>query len=160
MIVKMQKITLLCMQNDVPATLNALRDLGALHLSPSTAMSSHNLDKTRNRLKRAKVVQTILDSCKNKETDVAATSGSVDKENIIDTVNNLIRQKKELNDKLNTLDKEKSPIEPYGDFEPSIIKELSEKGIHIKLFHVRGKAPVVAPENTHLSVINQKSSGQ
>lgn len=161
MIVGMKKITLLCMESHRSATLNALRDLGVLHLSPMKTPKSADLHASRTKLIEARSVQLTLDSYRKKRPHASAcTPMSADKHEIPGTVLSLLRQKQEILADLASIRKERLSIEPYGQFDPATMNELSEQGVKIRLYHVAGKKRVVPPEGTHLLLLKRDARGQ
>ena len=164
MIVGMKKITLLCLEDDTSDTLSALHDMGILHISPVTTPQGTDLDASRARLADARSVQHTLDSYKKKRHSgtrtPASASVSAGRHEILETVQGLLRRKREVSNTLAALRKERLLIEPYGHFDPMTINRLTEQGVTVRLYHVPGKKPVVPPEGTHLFLIKQDARGQ
>jgi len=176
MIVRMKKVTLVCLADDRSRTLEALRDLGVLHLAHIKEPESADLDKTRGELHRAQSALNLMGfnlsrkdngtSNADSESRIVAAGGAAENrsgqpaQEIVNSVHDLISRKKELAEKLESLHSEKAAIEPFGNFDPALIEQLAKKGIIVKLYHWRSRKPVVPPEGTTLLVLKQDSIGQ
>ena len=88
MIVKMQKLTLLCLAADQDRTLEALRELGVVHLTHMQRPEGADLDQARARLAHLRRVLEVLP----KKPAHAAASGQPAEE-IVEAVWNLILQR-------------------------------------------------------------------
>ena len=161
MIVKMKKITLICLAAERESSLEQLRDLGVLHLSHIKTPESADLNKARAELALATTVTNILQAAqKENQTTAPKTSSAVTAHDAVELVNTLSQRKKESSDQLEALKLEKAAIEPFGDFDPSLVRQLAAKGISVKLYHSTDKKPIAPPEGTQLLILRQDSSGQ
>ncbi|HBA83466.1 MAG TPA: hypothetical protein DCZ95_05160 [Verrucomicrobia bacterium] len=150
MIVKMQKLTLLCVASDQDRTLEALRELGAVHLTHVQRPEGAAVDQARNRLLHLRRVLEVLP----KKAEQAAPSVRPAEE-VVEAIWSLILQRKDLTETLETLQHEQQRMAPFGNFEPDSIRRLSERGIRIRLYHAGIKQPIEAPEGTVLHVLSQ-----
>lgn len=160
MIVRMKKVTLVCLADDRGRTLEALRDLGVLHLAHIKEPESADLNRTRDELHRAQSALNILGLYLSEKDSAAKNQSGQYAQEIVNTVHEIISRKKELAEKLESLHSEKAATEPFGNFDPALIKQLAEKGITVKLYHVSSKKRVVPPEGAELFVIRQDATGQ
>jgi V/A-type H+-transporting ATPase subunit I len=150
MIVRMQKLTLLCLAADQDRTLEALRDLGVVHLTHVKRPEGSDLDQARNRLAHLRRVLEVLP----KKSEGAPPSGQPAEE-VVEAVWQLILQRKELNEELEALQHEQQRLVPFGDFEPDAIRQLMEKGIYIRLYRAGAKQSLIPPERTVLQVLSR-----
>ncbi len=152
MIVEMKKVTLLCQTKDRDSTPNALRDLGVLHLEHIHEPESVDLNNAREDLKHTEAALNVLDSFEYPANTPA--SSKITAEALLDRIHELDKTRKELSDKLDSLNAQKSKQLLLGDFNPQTIRYLSEKNIFIRIYTISGKNPVTPPENAKLFFIN------
>ncbi|NQU38753.1 MAG: hypothetical protein HQ523_02255 [Lentisphaerae bacterium] len=156
----MKKVTLLCMEDDRSASLNALSELGVLHITPVTPLLGAELDSSRSELRDAQLTHISLQTYQ-KQTVAADTHLSAEElADPLATGYALLRRKQQLTNSVDALRKEQLLLEPYGDFEPDTITTLLERNITVKLYHTASKKPIEAPENTLLHIIRADSRGQ
>jgi len=157
MIVDMKKITLLCVETEKASTLEELRNLGVLHLSPLKEPTGDDLEKVRARLTRAETALNILKSYSPPASDQAEEK-NMTPEAVAQRVYELQNIKRDISNKIDTLHAEKNSIEPMGDFNPELVSALAEKGIIVKIYSTTSKEPIVPSENTTVAQIG--GSGQ
>ena len=138
MIVRMNKVTLLCVAARRDETLAALRDLGAVHLEHVRAPAGEDLERARERFAR---VQRALEVLPKR---AAAKPSGRPADAVVKDIWDLIHRKKELEQALDALKYERQRLEPYGSFDPAAIRQLAERGIQVRLYHAaRGAEPEV-----------------
>lgn len=158
MIVKMKKVTLLCLADDKSATLEELRNLGVLHLAPVKQPESDDLDKVRSQMQQAESARAILSAYStDSNADIAPVTDKTGEE-VIQATLRLAQRKKELVEKQGLLENERSRLEPFGDFDPAALQRLAKAGIVVKLYHTSSNKPPIAPENIDLFVIRSDKS--
>ena len=150
MIVDMKKITLLCLESDKESTLEALRDLGVLHLTPLQPPESAGLKNTHAALRRAREALGVLEARKTETHQQAAA------EDTITRVTDILAERRQIMERLGALHEEAATLEPFGEFEPSTIRTLEEKGVTVRLGTVTSKIPPVAPEGACLFVLSRQ----
>jgi len=122
MIVKMKKLTLLSLAYDRAATLDALRELGVLHVTPVVAPSSAHLEEAR---EKATGLRRLLDAI---PADAAVKKTGRDVFAVMADTAHLLEQEKEWRERLEAVEAEIARVEPFGAVEPGAIKDLREKG--------------------------------
>lgn len=152
----MKKVTLLCLADDKEETLQKLSELGAVHIVHINEPAGADLDGTRRNIDQAKSALAILKAIKTESDDSHETSG----EKAIGQVVELTAQKKNLEDSLSAALIEKKRIEAFGDFLPSTVKNLAEKGIIVRLYHSNSTEPIPLPKNTQIHITQSDKSGQ
>ena len=161
MIVKMKKVTLLCLSDDRQATLHALRDLGVLHLTSVKAPGGHDLDAARREVARAEsVLATLRANSQPAEARGEPTPPLDDPAEIVSRVEKLLTQKQVLAERADALREEEARVLPFGNFDPASILALREEGISVKLYHTTVKQELQIPEGTTLFEIKNDASGR
>jgi V/A-type H+-transporting ATPase subunit I len=140
MIVPMDKVSLVVMDKEKQAALEKLRELGVLHLERKQVQSdalSRLLEKktrTENALALLRSAAETLKKQKQKaagagSTDKAQGAGAAQASEDIDAVLALGEEKKNLQEQLLSLTRERVRIEKWGDFDPQTFSFLAENGV-------------------------------
>jgi V/A-type H+-transporting ATPase subunit I len=139
MIVQMKKLTLLCVAHDRAATLDALRGLGVLHVTPVVSPASTGLEDAR---EKAAGLQRLLDAI-----PVAAELPPTgrDLRTVIADVSDLLDARKEWQERLEFLKAELERTAPFGAFDPAEIRALARNGIVLKLYRASAKSVLPLP---------------
>ena len=153
MIVRMKKVTLLCIAAHGDETLGALRNLGVMHLSHARPPAGDDLDKAREKLAGIRHALGVL-----QKPDRARPSGR-SADDIVQEVLKLLHRKKERTQLLETLRDEDRRIEPYGSFEPAALRALAEKGIYLRLYHAARGVEPAAPADAVKVVLRDGKEG-
>ena len=128
MIVPMKRLILLCVAEDSANTLEALRDLGAVHLELS--QGGGGLTGTaKETLERAERALRLVEKAKKerKEPDAASTTLPVDEVLALD------EKRETLKGELEALKATCRRYEPFGDFDPALAKKLEAVGVRLQL---------------------------
>ena len=134
MIVKMNKITLLCMEQDRGSSLEALRELGVLHIRPIVAPAGAELDEAREQLAGVQHVADVLAAADAPEGDAVNIS-----EQDLETISALIVERQAVEDARSETEQEMRRIAPFGEFEPGLIESLANAGVRVKLYRMNIK---------------------
>lgn len=139
MIVQMKKLTLLCVAHDRAATLDALRGLGVLHVTPVTSPASTGLEDAR---EKAAGLQRLLEA-----VPVSATLPPTGRDlaTVIADVSDLLGLRKEWQERLEHLNAELERTAPFGAFDPAAIRALATKGVVLKLYRAPAKSVLPLP---------------
>ncbi len=152
MIVKMKKLTLICTRTARERTLDALRDIGVVHLQHIRQPEGEGLEEARSLFAHLQRVVEVLP----KHTH-ARPSGKTP-HNVIKSVWDLIHRKQVVNGNIEALDLEISHYEPFGDFSPEIVRSLQDNGVSVQLY----KAPLSelpeVPEGARLVELSRDKS--
>jgi V/A-type H+-transporting ATPase subunit I len=160
MIVPMKKVTLVCMASDQKSTLDSLRDLGVMHLTPITEPLSEEIDKARANLQKAESAVTILDGIKPPKNTVPKPTLTLDTEAAIDKVHELTNRGEVLADELAVLDSERELIKPFGNFDPSLLPDLADKSVVVRLYSAPAKELIEAPDGVTMFTLSANSTTQ
>jgi len=159
----MKKLTLLCLEQDREPTLDALKALGVMHLVPlSEASAGNGLATAREKLRRSTAVLNALTSIRSSmaeppEEPVVVTASP---DEVVERVQTLQGQIKQLTDQREELLREKQALEPYGQFDPDLVARLEKDGISVRLFEASARDELVAPEGTSMFEIGHDASNQ
>jgi V/A-type H+-transporting ATPase subunit I len=139
MIVQMKKLTLLCVAHDRGATLDALRGLGVLHVTPVTSPASTGLEDAR---EKAAGLLRLLEA-----VPVAAELPPTGRDlaTVIADVGSLLDLRKEWTERLESLKAELERTAPFGAFDPADVRALAKKGIVLKLYRAPAKSVLPLP---------------
>ncbi len=149
MIVRMKKLTLLCTRSSCEETLNCLRDLEVVHLQSIQPPCGNDLDEARRLLDHLQRTLEILPA----HSHVAA-SDNMPRETV-DAVWALVHQKQALDEQLNGLNVEMGRYKPFGHFSPETARDLTEHGIHVRLYKVSLKERPTIPDGAKLIELNR-----
>ena len=128
MIVPMKRLILLCVAEDSASTLEALRDLGAVHLELS--QGGGGLTGTaKETLERAERALRLVEKAKQERKDPDAANASLSVEEVLA----LDERREALKGELDTLKATCRRYEPFGDFDPALAKRLETVGVRLQL---------------------------
>lgn len=139
MIVSMSKLTLLCSAASVEESLEALRDLGAVHLKHVRTPEGEDLDTLQARV--ADVLRVL--EALPKRSEQAATGKPAAE--VAASVLDAMAQRRMLEERLEGQRAEIARLRPFGDFDPELIRALREKRIGVTLYHAPIRNEVKVP---------------
>ena len=140
MIVKMSKVTVLCVASAKDEALDALRELGVLHVVPLKPPAGELLDEARARLQHVRRALEMLDpKAQGKPSGKTA-------DEVVEGVWKLIHRIKEDEDALVQLRHEEQRLAPYGSFDPADLDRLKEQGITVRLYQAPRSQAIVVPD--------------
>ena len=149
MIVEMKRLTLLCLASAREETLRKLQDMGVVHLRSERTPESRPLETSRNHLAYIKrVLETMSPKSPAKPSGIPADA-------VVSLVWTLLQERKDIEDALMELRTERLRIEPFGQFDPGMIKSLAQKSIFIKLYAVSSATAYDAPDRAVLREVNR-----
>jgi V/A-type H+/Na+-transporting ATPase subunit I len=140
MIVQMKKVTLLCLAHDRAATLEALRNLGVLHVKPVVPPAGSGLEDAREKaagLRRLQEAVPVVQGAKPTGREPFA---------VVSETSDLLDARKERQAQLDFLQSEAARMELFGSFNPAEVKALAGKGVFIKLYRASAKSLLPLPE--------------
>jgi V/A-type H+-transporting ATPase subunit I len=157
----MKQITLLCLEDDRAQTLQALQELGVLHLHYLAIPESRDVEILRRELESTKdCIRLLSRMLDDSEKDLLQlTPPQESPSQAVDQVRILQARKKNLEEKKDALSAEKTKLAPFGDFEAQTIHDLAENGIFVRLYHIPSRDLPEAPEGAVLSVLHSDMQG-
>jgi len=156
MIAPMKKVSIVLLDKDKKDSLTSLKKLGVMHLSDKIGTS----DDVKALEEEIKDIETAL-----KYTDESAISHDVivDINSIKSTIAQIDKLGKEvdnLEEKESILNRDIDYLKPWGDFNPSDIKLLEEKGILVTLLEVSKDQVSKFPEDVTSFKIAHNNLGE
>lgn len=145
MIVPMKKLTLMCVEAERERTLDTLRELGVLHLTPVKRPDCGELDEARAHLRHLRTALEFLP----KHTHHAKPSG-MPPHKAVESIWKLTQERKTLRDEKETLEHEQARLAPFGAFDPADLTALAEQGLTVKLYQAGIKQELHPPEDATL----------
>lgn len=127
MIVPLKRVTVVCVDSARESTLDALRDLGVLHLIPLQAPTGESLEKAK---KDLSYVQRALEALPDQSSATVPTAV----ENPVDEIHRVLALQKKTEESLTHLKSELFRFRAFGTFDPAQILELEKKGLFLKLY--------------------------
>lgn len=162
MISKMKKLTFLVFYKEYEQFLNDIRELGVVHVSTQQAGASENEELQENLRKNARYTATlkILKRLLKKDSVESKNEVSIERgEACLDKVDALLAEKNRLGQLKQSLEKEISSMEAWGDFDTAAIKKLQGAGYNISFFTCPEKNFMKAWEDEYHTIeINQIGS--
>ncbi len=155
MIVKMKKITLLCRAETRDEAVDALRNLGVLHVVNLRSPAGEKIQWTKEELLQAEKALDALpddaaDSLPSEKHPEQRKNSDIDE--VIDNILNLKELRDIHSESIKEIETEIERIQPFGDFDPDRLKRLSEKGIEVRLYTTQETPEPEAPEGTLLRI--------
>ena len=126
MIVKMKKITLLCVESEKTAALEQLRNLGIVHVDHETRVESASVEESEQTLEDITRIYNLLSDLKPAEKKI-----SLPGEEICLQASELFRRQNELEKQESELQRGIESLQTWGDFDPELVGSLEEKGIYV-----------------------------
>ena len=120
MIVKMKDVTLLCLERDRNGALEALRDLGVMHVKQLGRVDSPDVADLTAKVANTVKVHNIL-SGRNASGTPEST---VEPEKLVTDALRYLDEEATVAKQRENLLKEVEKLEPWGDFEPELLRKL------------------------------------
>lgn len=139
MIVPMKKISLVVLETHRVASLERLREAGLLHVEvePAPTDSLQELNQQYQSLQRAISTLESYEAESREETpEPGEPVSNPDVDRALEfaaTIGASLETIRELQERIDRLDREAQRLEPWGDFDPDGIRELRDKGYDIRL---------------------------
>jgi len=149
MIVKMNKLTLICTAGQQEQTLDELRQLRAVHIEHIHSPSGDAIEQSKQALAHIEKAKLALGSYNT------PSSSDIISANIADEVCKCLQEEAELKERLQWLQSEKERVKPYGQFNPESLQNLIDAGLTVKLCQYGIKETVSWPENVEVIEINR-----
>ena len=130
----MKKIYILTQAKEQVNALEALRDLGLLHIEHVHAPSGSTLNDVCGQIQDLEKALAILEPFKG-AVQKESTNGLKDAQEVV----KLDQEIKQLKEQMAALDLQIKTWEPWGEFEPNDVRYLAHHGIHLNLYEVSAK---------------------
>ncbi len=146
MIVPMKKVTILCLASARDAALERLRALGALHLHPIRPPENDDIEAARKALAHGRRALETL------PPRAAGTPSGRPAADVVEDVWRRIHERRDLEEKLDALRRERQRIEPFGAFDPVSARALEAKGLKLRLYRCEPRYEPSAPAGAVLRI--------
>jgi len=153
MIVKMKRLTLLCLATDRDAALESLREVGVVHVADRRPPAGEELEALRARLADAERALGALPAAAAAEADRPA-------DELVAEVLALLARRRELGDHADALRRELARYAGFGEFDLNDVDELALAGVATALGVAPAAADLVAPEGTILTALSRDRQRQ
>ena len=157
MIVSMKKVSLLCLAGDTARTLDAVRELGVLHLRPVKTPEGDDLESARNAAETTRSALNVLQASAADANTAPLAAVDEAPEQIVKHVHDLETSRKALLDRADTLDAERASLAPFGHADPALLQRLDDQGISVRVFRVTGKTLPPPPEGAQTALLLRKT---
>ena len=157
MIRRMRKILILAHHLEQKGLLEDLRHLGVIHLNTKVIGESEEIEKLESQKAEWRRIHQLLDKLKE-DANVMEAGSIADVEKLKHEINTLTGQLDHLKQQRETLQKERSQLEPWGQFNWLNIEKLQEKGLYT-FFYQGSKKELNAlkiDQDVALEVIGEK----
>ena len=144
MITPMKKVTVLTVAGAVEETLQALRTLEILHLTPLQAAAGAKLNKARGEMNRVqKALEVVPEKAPKGVTPVnSSASSGTSAASLIDEIQNLVAESKQAEIDKEQAEEELTKLSMFKNLDPATAAALQAKGIYVKLYQLHdGKIP-------------------
>jgi V/A-type H+/Na+-transporting ATPase subunit I len=159
MITPMKKLSILCLASDTETTLDALRELGVLHVTPCTASNGATADDAHRQADEARMALTTLDAYHQHPHASKTAPMSSSPDELINAISAKRKQHRHEEERLANLRHVRHSLKPYGQFSPDTICDLAKRGITVKLYHARDLGNVEVPDDLQLHILSEDKSG-
>ena len=132
MIVPMKKVSLIIMGDKKTETLKTLRKLGMIHIE-ITEGSGERLNELKEQISLLESAVFILGNKKDTESEALSLTDAL---RIANEISSLTDEKKNCQAEMITFNSELERLKDWGDFDPSSVADLVEKGIDVSIYEL------------------------
>lgn len=144
MIVKMQKVTVITLMKDREEALHSLQALGLLHVKPVERPETNSAADARERVKAVQRVLRILEAAPRSKEEHPLESAAP--QETVETILSLDEQRSRAKDQSAAIAAQLEELSVWGEYQPSHIRELVNKGIIVSLYKCTPDAMPELPE--------------
>lgn len=143
MITKMKKMTFLVWHNAYSAFLEKLRTAGVLHVSRLGTADAENeaLGQSLAAIRGIEqIIQQVNERCSAAgKLGVTRSGRTLNPDDVADMYNSLVQENQALVQNIAQCQKDIAALEPWGDFDPSIIAKLAQSGYNVGFYSTVGR---------------------
>ena len=149
MIVKMNKLTLICTAGQQEQTLDELRQLKAVHIEHIQSPSGDEVEQSKQALAHIEKAKLALGPYNTpRSPDIISAD-------IADEIWTCLHEETDLKERLQWLQSEQERVKPFGHFTPESLQNLIHAGLNIKLAQYGIKETISWPQNVEVIEINR-----
>jgi V/A-type H+-transporting ATPase subunit I len=134
MITPMSRIVVAATSASKEQTLNSLCEWGVLHVLPLQTPENEQVTAAKTALSNAQRAFEALPA--------KAIPGTINETDLLSQISNVMQSKKNAEEALSQGSAELKKLEPFGNFNPSDIKDLLKQGLYVKLYSTEKKYSV------------------
>ena len=151
MIEKMKTVSLVCLKNDQENALKQLRELKLMHVKPISVQGSRKLSDVQRELDG---LTRMINLLSGKEAD-EEKPGELDADELIEKVRELNTGITKAQEEWDMLARHEEALIPWGEFDPTLITELRDAGMDVRLCIASSAKIPELPEGAALQEINR-----
>ncbi|MDA0990369.1 MAG: hypothetical protein O3A51_06420, partial [Verrucomicrobia bacterium] len=158
MITPMQKLTIVCLDQDRDTALRELQELGVVHLVPVTPPTGDDLEALYDERARIQQVLTALEAAATANKPSKASAPAEAAPELIAALSQVLALRTQLQEERAALTAEQNRLLPYGYFKPEQLKALAEQGILVRLFRDNEKQRIQVPPDALVTVLGDNGT--
>jgi V/A-type H+-transporting ATPase subunit I len=153
----MNKVSLVVMDKEKDSALEALRDLGVLHIEHKSVQSDGitRLTEQKIRAENALALLRQAEDAAKKQKEKGGSYGGADP---VAEILALGEAQKNLKEGILSLGRERARLEKWGDFDPAAFAELAEKGVALVPYELTPRAYEAAADAPLIVLAKDKGS--
>ena len=155
MIVRMKRLTLLCLSGDRDGALEALRELGVVHVTDRRPPAGDELEALRARLAAAERALDALPETKDGAAAAPAAAAAPGAAEVVAEVLALLDRRAELGDRADVLRRDLARYAGLGDFDLGAVRGLEAAGVRTLLGRAPSAERLSPPDGTVLSELGR-----
>lgn len=152
MILEMKKVSLICLASEKVQALEALRELGVMHVELDGKNDSADFSKSEQMLTSANRAINSITGRKGKPT---AAFSKMSGEELVGKIEEITGTNANLVKKRDALLKDWEKLIPWGEFSSDLIDELRENGVYVYLCAGNKNTLQLLPAGTSYKIISQ-----
>ncbi len=134
MITPMKKVTILTVASAVDESLEALRSMEILHVTPLQAAAGSKLNAAKGELNKVqKALENVPDKAP-KGVTAAVADESTSGVSLVEEIQQLMADSKQAELDKDQAEEELSKLQKFGNLDPATVADLAQKGIYVKLY--------------------------
>lgn len=157
MITPMKKVTILCLDKEREASLEKLREMGILHVTPLVNPTGVKLNAAKSKVMRIRKALEAIPAKVGK--DAVALDESVASQPAVEAVHQMVQVKKDATDEISKLHNDLNRLNNFGNLDPKTVQSLEESGIFVKLYEVDPSKTISADDGAVVLPFGQNLTG-
>lgn len=159
MIVKMKRLTLICVASERESTVEAVRELGVVHVVPAQPPAGPPMDDAKAALAEAEKAATVLHSHLAGEDAGSSSTAPMPVDQLIRHVVEQATHRHQLDDSAGALERELIVYAAFGEFDPATIRTLQQEGITVRLGRSLARTAPTAPDGYVVKALGSDEDG-
>ena len=157
MITPMKKVTILCLDKEREASLEKLREMGILHVTPLVNPTGVKLNAAKSKVMRIRKALEAIPAKAGK--DAVSLDASIASQPAVEAVHQMVQIKKDATDEISKLHNDLNRLNNFGNLDPRTVKSLEESGVFVKLYEVDPSKTISAEDGAVVLPFGQSLTG-